>query len=47
MLRLMARWRRYDQGRQSSMQAQLQRVLEAARVSKDVYEIAAKSLDTA
>ncbi len=45
MLRTMARWRRYDEPRQALMQAQLERVLGAAGVSKDVYEIAAKSLE--
>ena len=45
MLRLMARWRRYDTSRQALMQAQLRRVRDAAQVSKDLYEIAAKSLE--
>ena len=43
LLRAMARWRRYDEPRQRLMQAQLERIM-AAKVSKDVYEIAAKSL---
>lgn len=45
MMRVMARWRRYDTGRQELMQGQLQRVLSSDRVSKDLYEIAAKSLE--
>ncbi len=45
MLRTMARWRRYDEARQALMRAQLERVLGTAGVSKDVYEIAAKSLE--
>ncbi|VAX08959.1 Membrane alanine aminopeptidase N [hydrothermal vent metagenome] len=44
MVRLLSRWRRYDATRSQLMQAELQRVLAAAGVSKDVYEIAAKSL---
>jgi aminopeptidase N len=43
MIRLMARWRRYDSHRRALMQQQLQRAM-AAEVSKDVYEIASKSL---
>jgi aminopeptidase N len=45
MLRLMARWRRYDTSRQALLQAQLRRVRDAAQVSRDLYEIAAKSLE--
>ncbi|MET0101099.1 MAG: aminopeptidase N [Sedimenticola sp.] len=45
MLRIMARWQRYDPPRQAMMKAQLQRVLRAEGVSKDVYEIASKSLE--
>jgi len=44
LLRVMARWRRYDTGRRTLMKAQLERVLGAPRISKDVYEIASKSL---
>jgi aminopeptidase N len=44
MLRTMARWRRYDPRRQVLMQEQLRRVL-GEKVSKDLYEIAAKSLE--
>jgi aminopeptidase N len=44
LLRAVARWRRYDSARQDLMKAQLERVLAAPEVSKDVYEIASKSL---
>lgn len=46
MLRLMTRWRRYDQSRQQLMRDQLQRVLTAGSVSKDLFEIASKSLQS-
>lgn len=45
MLRLLTRWRRYDLARQQLMCAQLQRVLAAGAVSKDIFEIASKSLE--
>jgi aminopeptidase N len=45
MLRIMARWRRYDPQRQALMQGELRRVLAAESVSRDLYEIAAKSLE--
>ncbi len=44
MLRIMSRWRRYDESRQGLMKAQFQRVLAKSDVSKDVFEIASKSL---
>jgi len=44
LLRAMARWRRYDEGRQAAMREALERVLQT-EVSKDVYEVAARSLD--
>ena len=37
-------WRRYDAGRQALMREQLQRMLEAPGLSRDVYEIVSKSL---
>lgn len=37
-------WRRYDKDRQALMCAQLKRIVETKDLSKDVYEIAAKSL---
>ena len=44
LLRAISRWRRYDAGRQAHMRAALEAVV-ASKVSKDVYEIAAKSLE--
>jgi aminopeptidase N len=37
-------WRRYDEGRQILMQEQLQRIAGSEGISKDVYEVATKSL---
>jgi aminopeptidase N len=45
LLRALSRWRRYDPGRQELMRGQLERVAGAAGLSRDVYEIAAKSLE--
>ncbi len=45
LLRGMARWQRYDAERQALMREQLERVMQT-KVSKDVYEVAAKSLET-
>ncbi len=44
LLRALARWRRYDEARQEGMRAALRQVLEH-EVSKDVYEVAARSLE--
>jgi aminopeptidase N len=44
LLRAISRWQRYDEGRQAQMRAALEAVV-AAKVSRDVYEIAAKSLE--
>ena len=41
------RWRKYDTARQDLMRSHLQRILASTDLSPDVYEIAAKSLDTA
>ena len=43
LLRAISRWQRYDEGRQAQMRAVLESIV-ATKVSKDVYEIAAKSL---
>ncbi|MBK5939025.1 aminopeptidase N [Halochromatium roseum] len=40
----MTRWRRYDEGRQQQMRAQLERILEVEGLSNDVYEVVSKSL---
>ncbi|WP_084462844.1 aminopeptidase N [Oceanibaculum pacificum] len=39
-----ARWRRFDAARQALLKAEIERVLAAPGLSKDVYEIASKSL---
>ncbi len=43
----LGRWRRYDEGRQALMRAELSRVLAADGLSPDVFEIASKSLGEA
>jgi len=40
----LAQWRRYDVERQALMKEQLQRIVNTENLSKDVYEIASKSL---
>jgi aminopeptidase N len=40
----LGRWRRFDDGRQAHMRAELERILATESLSKDVYEIASKSL---
>ena len=40
----LAPWRRHDEQRQNLMKAQLQRIVDTQSLSKDVYEIASKSL---
>ncbi len=44
LLRIMSRWRRYDEGRQGLMKAQFERVLAKPDVSRDLFEIASKSV---
>ena len=44
MLRILSRWKRYDADRQLLMQQQLEQIVAAKGVSKDVYEVASKSL---
>ena len=44
LLTALTPWRRYDEGRQRLMCLQLQRVAGTANISKDVYEVAMKSL---
>jgi aminopeptidase N len=44
LLRAISRWRRYDSGRQAKMQGVLESIV-SAKVSRDVYEIAAKCLE--
>lgn len=45
MLRILSRWRRYDPDRQLLMRQQLEQIAKGENVSKDVYEVAAKSLE--
>jgi len=45
LLRALSRWRRFDPARQALMRGQLERVAGTAGLSKDVYEIAARSLE--
>ncbi len=44
MLGAFTHWRRYDENRQRSMQEQLQRIIGTEGISRDVFEIASKSL---
>jgi aminopeptidase N len=44
LLTALGRWRRFDPGRQAKMKAALERILAAPKLSRDVYEIAKKSL---
>ena len=39
-----ARWKRYDEGRKALMQAELNKILQQEKISKDVYEVTAKIL---
>ncbi|EGV52280.1 aminopeptidase N [endosymbiont of Riftia pachyptila (vent Ph05)] len=45
LLRLMSRWRRYDGARQALMKGQFERVLQQPGLSRDLFEIAEKSLE--
>jgi aminopeptidase N len=45
LLSALTGWRKHDETRQGSARTQLERVLAAPKLSADVYEIAAKSLD--
>jgi aminopeptidase N len=45
LLSALTGWRKHDEARQVLARAQLERILAAPKLSADVYEIAAKSLD--
>ena len=45
LIQSMSRWRRYDENRQTLMKNQLERILGKEGLSKDVYEIASRSLN--
>ena len=44
MLSALTSWRRHDSNRQTLMKAQLERIMSTEAISKDVYEVASKSL---
>jgi aminopeptidase N len=44
MLGPLTSWRRYDQNRQKLMKTQLERVMNSPDISRDLYEVASKSL---
>ncbi|MCF7986319.1 MAG: aminopeptidase N [Methylovulum sp.] len=44
MIGALTSWRRYDDSRQALMIAQLERIMATENISKDVYEVASKSL---
>ncbi|MDO9268557.1 MAG: aminopeptidase N [Methylobacter sp.] len=44
MVGALTAWRRYDESRQALMKAQLERIITTEAISKDVYEVAGKSL---
>lgn len=44
MVSALTQWKRFDQSRQSLMRMELERIINTTDISKDVYEIASKSL---
>ncbi len=44
LVRSLVRWRRYDPGRQEMIKLELQRILDAEKLSRDVFEVVSKSL---
>jgi aminopeptidase N len=44
LLTPLGRWRRFDPARQALMHGELERILAAPQPSRDIYEIASKSL---
>lgn len=44
MVNALTNWKRFDKQRQNLMKAQLERIINTSDISKDVYEIASKSL---
>jgi aminopeptidase N len=44
LISALTQWRRYDKQRQQLMKAQLQRIMQTENISRDVYEVASKSL---
>jgi hypothetical protein len=44
MVSALTQWRRFDKQRQDLMKQQLERIINTENISKDVFEIASKSL---
>ena len=44
MLSALTHWHRFDENRQNLMKSELNRIISTANISKDVYELASKSL---
>jgi aminopeptidase N len=44
MVGALTSWRRFDASRQALIKAQLERIINTEAISKDVYEVASKSL---
>ncbi|GAB4262548.1 MAG: aminopeptidase N [Methylomicrobium sp.] len=44
MLGALTQWRRFDESRQALMKTELERIMSTETISKDVYEVASKSL---
>ena len=44
LVRAFLSWQRYDAGRQALIKENLERIVAAPNLSKDVYEVASKSL---
>ncbi|MGH0029892.1 MAG: aminopeptidase N [Myxococcota bacterium] len=44
MVSLFSQWRRYDAGRRERMRAELERIADAPKLSKDVYEMVGRAL---
>jgi aminopeptidase N len=45
LVKALSRWKRFDKGRQAAMRAALERIVQAPGLSRDVYEIASRSLE--
>jgi aminopeptidase N len=45
MMGAIIRWRRYDSHRQTLMKVEIEKIIDTESISRDVYELAAKSLD--
>jgi aminopeptidase N len=44
MVSALTQWKRFDENRQAFMKLALEKIINTANISKDVYEIASKSL---